>query len=219
LVVVNAVFLRVFYKELKISTFDPQLARSLGFSPSVLHYSLMALVAVTTVGAFSSVGAILSVALIIVPPVTASLLTYRLKTMIGLSLLIGAVCGLGGYYLATRWDVSISGMIATTLGFAFLMTFLFAPERGVIAQVLRRKRQRTRFLAEMLVVHLESHEGTVEEAEESRLAHLIAELKWPESQAEKAISVSEQLGWVTRDRERLALTEDGRRIATIVSKR
>ncbi len=219
LVVVNALFLKVFYKELKISTFDPQLARSLGFSPSVLHYSLMALVAVTTVGAFSAVGAILSVALIIVPPVTASLLTYRLKTMIGLSLLMGASCGICGYFLATIWDVSVSGMIATTLGFAFALAFLFAPDRGVIAQVLRRRRQQTRFLAEMLVVHLQSHEGTKEEAEESRVEHLIAELKWPEYQAEKAIGVGEQLGWVVRHRDRLALTEDGRRTANVVSKR
>ncbi|HMB52461.1 MAG TPA: metal ABC transporter permease, partial [Thermoanaerobaculia bacterium] len=54
--VVNALFVGVFYKELKISTFDPELAASLGFSPTLLHYGLMTAVSLTVVGSFESVG-------------------------------------------------------------------------------------------------------------------------------------------------------------------
>lgn len=219
LFVVNAMFMRTFFKELKVSTFDPELSKALGFSPSLIHYSLMALVAVTTVGAFSAVGAILAVALIIVPAVTASLLTYRLKQMVAISLVIGATCGLVGFWLATLVDVSISGMIATTLGAVFLLVFLFAPNRGVVAQIIRRRRQSARFLAEMLAVHLDSHEGTSDEDEESRIGHLITEMEWAEPQADAAIATSTNLGWIVQTGDRLQLTSEGRRIAQSVRNR
>jgi manganese/zinc/iron transport system permease protein len=219
LFVLNAMFMRIFFKELKVSTFDPELSKALGFSPSMIHYSLMALVAATTVGAFSAVGAILAVALIIVPAVTASLLTYRLKHMIVISLIIGATCGLVGFWLATLADVSISGMIATMLGAAFLVVFLFAPNRGVIAQWIRRRRQGARFLAEMLAVHLDSHEGTNDEEEESRIGHLVTEMEWANSQAEVAIAIGTNLGWIVQSGDRLQLTAEGRRIAQMVRSR
>lgn len=217
--VVNAAFLRILYKELKVSTFDPQLSRSLGLSPTPLHYSLMALVAITTVGAFSAVGAILAVALIIVPPITASLLTERLRTIIIFSLVIGASCGLAGYWIADKLDVSISGMIATTLGLAFTAAFLFAPKRGVVAQFALRHRQQQRFLAEMLVVHLEAHEGTAEQAEESRFEHLVSELEWPENQARIAVKNATRLGWLRMTDGELALTQSGRDAAAFVRER
>lgn len=59
----NAAFLAVFYKELKLSTFDAALAGALGFAPGALHYAFMTLVSVTAVGAFDAVGSILVVAL------------------------------------------------------------------------------------------------------------------------------------------------------------
>jgi len=74
----NALFVGVFYKELKLSTFDAGLATALGFSPALIHYALMGLVSITAVGAFDAVGSILVVALMIAPPATAYLLTDRL---------------------------------------------------------------------------------------------------------------------------------------------
>ncbi len=90
-VLINATFVFVFYKELKIASFDSGLAAALGFLPSVLHYGLMTLVSVTAVAAFDAVGSILVVALIVGPPATAYLLTNKLSVMIGLSIAIGNV--------------------------------------------------------------------------------------------------------------------------------
>src|SRR5690606_8944193 len=67
LTLINLALIVAFYKELKLSTFDPSLSAALGFSPVILHYGLMTVVSTTTVGAFSAVGAILVVALMIVP--------------------------------------------------------------------------------------------------------------------------------------------------------
>jgi manganese/zinc/iron transport system permease protein len=102
LTLLNLAFILLFYKELKLATFDPGLAATLGFAPVALHYGLMTLVALTTVGAFTAVGAILVVALLIVPAATAYLLTDRLPVMIGLTLLVGAVSGAVGFGPAAR---------------------------------------------------------------------------------------------------------------------
>ena len=86
--VANALFVLLFYKELKISSFDPELATTLGMNATVMHYLLMTFTAITTVAAFESVGSILVVALLIVPPATAYLLTRRLGVMVALSTLL-----------------------------------------------------------------------------------------------------------------------------------
>jgi manganese/zinc/iron transport system permease protein len=95
ILLLNAAFLAAFYKELKLSTFDPALAAALGFSPALLHYAFMGVVSVTAVGAFDSVGSILVVAFMIVPPASAYLLSDRLGRVIGLSAGIGAALGRG----------------------------------------------------------------------------------------------------------------------------
>ncbi|HEY0008085.1 MAG TPA: metal ABC transporter permease, partial [Tepidisphaeraceae bacterium] len=94
--VINLAVVVIFYKELKISSFDPQLATTLGINARLMHYLLMSLTAVTTVAAFEAVGPILVIAMLIVPAATAYLLTDRLPVMIALSLVIAAMsAGLG----------------------------------------------------------------------------------------------------------------------------
>ena len=73
LLLINLVFITVFFKELKLVTFDPMLAAVLGFAPAAMHYALMTMVSLTTVGAFEAVGSVLVVAFMIGPPVTAYL--------------------------------------------------------------------------------------------------------------------------------------------------
>lgn len=215
----NALFLLLFYKELKIATFDSGLAMALGFSPVLLHYGLMTMVAVTTVGGFSAVGAILVIALIIVPPVTASLFTDRLPTMIGLSVGIGVAGALLGWQAATLWDVSISGMIAATLGVLFSAALLFAPSKGIIAQAVRQSRQRREFAAQTLLVHLATHEGEPTEDEELNPGHLVRELGWPAPAAQRIVALAQEQGLVRPEDEEghLHLTPTGREIVEEVT--
>ena len=121
---INALFVSLFYKELKLITFDPVLARSLGFSPVLIYYALMTLTSITAVGAFDIVGSLVVVALMITPAATAYLLTNQLHTMIGLSLGVGIASSIFGYVLATVLDASIAGSIATMTGVLFLGALL-----------------------------------------------------------------------------------------------
>lgn len=142
ILLLNAAAIAVFYKELKLTTFDAALAAALGFSPAVVHYGFMTLVSITAVGAFDAVGSILVIALMIAPPAAAYLLTDRLSAMLLLSVLIGVSSAISGYWLAHLLDASIAGAMATMAGAHFALALLFAPEQGIVARALRRRRQR-----------------------------------------------------------------------------
>lgn len=114
-----------FYKEFFLTTFDPSFAAVIGISSTLWHYVLMSLVSLTTVASFESVGAILVVAFLVVPPATAYLVTNRLHHMIFLSCFFGIIASLGGYYLAYFINGSIAGAMATVAGVIFGITFTF----------------------------------------------------------------------------------------------
>ena len=97
----------------------------------------MGLVSVTTVASFESVGAILVVGLLVVPPATAYLLTDRLHVMILLSAFIGVLSTVLGYYVAYWLDASIAGCMVAVAGVLFVLAFLFSPKHGLMG---RRKR-------------------------------------------------------------------------------
>jgi manganese/zinc/iron transport system permease protein len=140
LLAVNLAILGAFYKEFKICAFDPEMAAAVGINVAGMHYLLMGLVSVTTVGAFESVGAILVVAMLIVPGATAYLLTERLERMLALAVAIGALSAVTGYFLAQRLNASIGGAMTTMAGAFFLTAFLFSPRHGLVAKRLAQRR-------------------------------------------------------------------------------
>jgi manganese/zinc/iron transport system permease protein len=213
LCLLNLAFITLFYKELKLATFDAGLAATLGFAPIVLHYGLMAMVSVTAVGAFTSVGAVLVVAFMIIPAATAYLLTDRLPVMIGLSVGIGILASIGGYTIAATTDASIAGSMALVAGLLFGTALLFSPLHGVIARARHRHTQRVEFATETLTVHLFQHEATEQQQEESEVAHLNKELRWPIPFAEKVIRRAVDRQLVQRTNGHLALTTVGRSLA------
>lgn len=136
---VIALLLTLFYKQFKLTSFDPALAAALGIPVALFHYTLMGLVSMATVSSFESVGAILVVGLLIIPPATAYLLTDRLGVMIGLSVVIGVVSSVAGYYAAFALDASIAGCMVCVAGALFLVAFLFSPKQGLVFRKLRQR--------------------------------------------------------------------------------
>ncbi len=111
------------YKGLVITSFNNDYAKAMGIRTSVWHFVFMGMVSLTTVVSFESVGAILVVALLIAPPAAAYLLTDSLKRMLLYSAIIGVICSIGGYYLASAVDGSIAGAMATCAGIVFAISF------------------------------------------------------------------------------------------------
>lgn len=138
----DAALLAALWKELKVSTFDPEFARVNGFSPRLVSRLLLIAVAVTAVTAFESVGAILVVTLLIVPAATAYLLTERLPALIALTLAIGWLCAVAGHATATALDASIAGAMGLVAGCCFALALLLAPRHGLLAVAAARARRR-----------------------------------------------------------------------------
>lgn len=149
--VVVAGLIFAFYKELLVVSFDPQLAASLGLWPRVIRYAMMAVLSITVVGAFDSVGAVLVVAMLIAPAATAYLLTRRLPLMFLYSTLAGGVSSLVGYHLAYWLYVSAAGAMVSVACGLFATAFLFAPEQGLAAAAWRRLRLRMRMHQENIL--------------------------------------------------------------------
>ncbi len=158
---VNLLFVIVFFKELLLSSFDPGLATSMGFSSTAMHYALMILVAITAVASFESVGNILVVAMFVVPPAAARLLTNRLSTMVMWSVVIAIMSAVFGriadIVVPRQWgydSASTSGMMAVTAGMLFLGCWLFSPQQGLIIQAYKNWRLANRILSEDILAWL-----------------------------------------------------------------
>mgnify|MGYP000628012952 CR=1 FL=1 len=202
---VTLTLLLAFYKELKVSTFDVGLASALGFSPVVLHYGLMTVASVTTVGAFDAVGAILVVALTIAPASTAYMLTKDLKRMLIYSVIFGVFSAISGYWLAYVLDASIAGSIASVLGVLFLICFLFAPSTGMISVMYRQQRQKIEVLLLTFLLHLKNHK----ELNERHINHLGEHISWKKNQAKKVLDLALKNNMVSIADNVVSLTKKG----------
>lgn len=209
ILIINLLFVILFYKELKLATFDPALAAALGFAPAAIHYALMTLVSLTAVGSFDAVGSVLVVAFMIAPPASAYLLTDRLPRMLVYSALIGIFSAVGGYWLAHWMDASIAGSMATMTGVSFLTVYMLAPERGLLAQVRRRQSQRIEFALTMLTMHIANHTVTHEAEVENQVVRLNEHLKWSPTFAMEVVSIAERKGLIQQKNGLLSLTNSG----------
>jgi manganese/zinc/iron transport system permease protein len=210
ILILNLIFIIVFFKELKIVTFDPALAAVLGFAPTLIHYTLMTVVSVTAVGAFESVGSILVIAFMIGPPITAYLLTDDLKHLIFISSGVGAINGILGYQFAHYFDVSISGSMALMTGIVFFLVFIFAPKKGLVTTIRRRRFQKVDFAEKSLLFHIYNHEGDANEALECGVNTIQKHLKWKDEFLNKIIDKLKERDNIYIKDNIIKLTDDGR---------
>ena len=143
--IINFVLICLFFKELRISSFDPDLAASQGMRPTLIHYVLMAMTAVTAVAAFESVGSIIVVAMLVVPASAAKLMARNLGQMVCFTVLLAVGCALLGHYAAVAiphrfgfGSVPTSGGMAFMAGVLLLAVIILNPRGGLIATVHAR---------------------------------------------------------------------------------
>ena len=184
LFIANLLFIIIFFKELKITTFDKGFAKLAGFSSVALFYALMTLSSLTAVTAFDAVGAILVVSFLITPGAAAYLISKDLKVMIAISVGYAIINSIIGYVLSLLMNVSMSGMTAAVAGVTFLITFLFNREGLITALILRFKR-RSELKPELFLTHIGNHSGKKEELEELGLGSIRDHLKWKQAEVDK----------------------------------
>jgi manganese/zinc/iron transport system permease protein len=155
------------------------------------------------VGAFESVGAILVVAMLVVPAATAYLLTDRLAVMLGLAVGLGVTSAVAGYALARWWDASIAGAMATASGLLFAIAVLASPRHGWIARLASRRRLGRRLAEQLLLLHL------AEDGHPLPLATVEQRFGWTRRRLEQAVGRLERAGWAERRGDGVGLTPTG----------
>ncbi len=231
----TVIFVGLFYKELKLSTFDAGLAAALGFRPTLLNYGLMVMVSLVAVGAFDAVGSILVIAFFIIPPAAAYLLTDRLPRMLLYSSLIGAAGAYFGYDLARgnflglvqvddvlaglnrlfglglleTWDSSISASMVLMIFFFFLVAWIFSPKYGLLSTLIRRSNQRRRFDDQVVLGHVYHHQGRPEEREELAASTLYRHFRWSPGKMKRVLTRLRALNLVRIETDTVRLTPRG----------
>ena len=133
-----AALILIFYKELLVSSFDPGLAFALGINATFVHYSLMSMLSVVVVSAFESVGAILVIAMLILPGATASLLSRRLPVIFLFTVVHAALSSVMGVHFALWLDCSIAGAMVVMGTALFVLAWIFSPTQGLLRRWFSR---------------------------------------------------------------------------------
>jgi manganese/iron transport system permease protein len=131
------------YRRLLVASFDPILGEMLGLRTGLLRTGLFLMLALTIVLSLRTVGVALVAAMLVTPPATAYLLTRRLPSMMLLSAFFGGASAVGGLYASYYLDVAPSGAMVLVATVVFLVAFLFAPAKGVVAKQWRRQGSRS----------------------------------------------------------------------------
>lgn len=143
LVIIGLVSLAVLlakWKDLMVTFFDENHARSIGLRPGLLKAVFFALLAASVVAAMQTVGALLVIAMVVTPGATAYLLCDRFPRLIGTSVAIGSITSFVGAYASYFLDGATGGIIVTLQTLVFLVAFVLAPKHGILAS---RRKSRT----------------------------------------------------------------------------
>ena len=136
---VTLIILLTKWKDLMITFFDEDHAKSIGLNTDLLKAIFFILLSTSCVAALQTVGAFLVIALVVTPGATAFLLTDRFPILLILSVLIGSITSFVGAYLSFFVDGATGGLIVSLQTFIFLTVFLLAPKHGYLAARRRAK--------------------------------------------------------------------------------
>ena len=129
------------WKEFAVTTFDPAFAASLGLPVAWLEALMTAMVALAVVLGLQMVGVVLMSAMVVAPAVAARQWTDRLGPMVVLASAFGAIGGLAGALIsAVARGLATGPLIVLALTAIAAVSLAFAPQRGLIAALTRRRR-------------------------------------------------------------------------------
>lgn len=151
------IFVIIFYKELKVVSFDYIFAGILGISINLIHYLLMSLVSVTAVLSFDIMGAIMIISLMVGPAATALLLTKKLYNTILVSTLVAIINVVIGVFLGLVLNVEISALIAVSTIVLFILVLLVNPNSGLISRAINRNKLKNTYNLIAFIMHINNH--------------------------------------------------------------
>lgn len=126
-------------KDLLLFCFDPNHAKAIGLNTQGMYYTLLSVLAITIVAALQTAGIIMVISMLVTPGSIAYLLTDRFDRMLGIAVASSVLSCVMGTYLSYHLDVSTGGCIVVFLTLLFVLTMVFAPKYGILAQHFRQR--------------------------------------------------------------------------------
>ncbi|MBU4681681.1 iron/manganese ABC transporter permease subunit SitC [Cedecea davisae] len=136
---VSLAILLLKWKDLMVTFFDENHARSIGLNPLWLKGLFFTLLSATTVAALQTVGAFLVICMVVTPGATAYLLTDRFPKLLVISVTLGTLTSAFGTWISYFLDGATGGIIVVLQTLLFLLTFVFAPKHGLLANRRRAR--------------------------------------------------------------------------------
>lgn len=216
--VAAAVCSLLFYKEFTLISFDAAYAAGQGWPVVRLDFVMMALAVVVTVVGLQAVGLILVVALLIIPPAAARFWTLRLKPMLLLSALFGALsCYLGATLSALMAKLPAGAVIVLTASAIFCLSLLFGSTRGLMRTIVERRAMARKIGRENLLRSFYELAETDLGGTAVDTEILLKQRAWSAGQLGRLVGIADREGLLTRQPDgRLRLTERGIQTATRV---
>lgn len=205
---INAAFIAIFYKELKVTTFDKSYAYGLAFAFPAVQYLFMLMISMTTVASFQVVGSVLVISYLVGPCVTAYIITHDLKRLILYSIGISILNTLIGFSISITYDLSISGTIATTMGFVFALVCFFHPQVGMVRRILDQRKKQSRFLLDMCLFHIWKH-ASKNDFSKCHIDTMNQHLRLSSGRYQKCIRELQQNQWIDISDHHFVITEKG----------
>ena len=198
------------FRAFKTTLFDPTFAGATGLRVQLVELAMTGLLVIAVVVGLRMVGAILMVAMLIVPPVAARQLTNRLAVLVPLAGVIGAGVGVTGALMSARTQVP-TGPVIVLVGFAVVLTALaLAPQRGVLWRANRLALDRRRALAEGVLVDVHTALAGRDAVPEEELVDLGTRSRRALRRGLRALSARDGTPLIRREAGEVSLTPAGR---------
>lgn len=208
------------YKEFKLLCFDREFASSIGRPALLLDLALMGLLCLCTVVGLPAVGAVLMVAVLIIPAAAARFWTESLGTMLIIAGIGGAFSGITGVAIsALAPNLSTGPLVALAAGLFFVVSLIAAPRRGLLASLVRRRGLRRKILLQNLLRALYELNESAPDGGQSRLqpgSALALKRTWSRRQLAAAVALARSQGLVHVEADSVLLTPEGQSQAAAV---
>ncbi|WP_101772497.1 metal ABC transporter permease [Peptostreptococcus faecalis] len=206
--IINLIFIIIFYKQLKITSFDQEYGFLIGIPIGFIFYSFMTLTSITAVVAFDAVGSILVLSFFIAPVASAHMISDDLESMFLWSAIIAIInCSIGSW-IAINLNASMTGMCAV-VGMVVFIIILFLHKKGVVYKFIQKRKTLENVKKEMFIFHIGNHMGDGRSKDENKVDQINIHLNWKIKEvdiiSEKLISDS----LIYKLGEEYSLTESG----------
>jgi len=136
--IVAGLLIFIFYRQFLFTTFDSEVARIYGVPVSWVESLFSLILAAVIIVSMQVMGVTMIAAALVIPAITARLLTDSFNKMVFLSVFIGILCGFFGMYLSFYVDISSGATIVLVAASIFILGYFFQSlrERRGLRQVL-----------------------------------------------------------------------------------